>query len=1577
MLNLCRFLLSAALLLSVSPAAAQSGGPDASSNFFQPTLYDWVPLAAEPGAASYSLGDEGTTGVALPWSIDFYGVTYNDIVIGSNGAFNFGTTGSITYSNTCLPTTSTAAPDVAVYWEDLNQQSGGIYSFYDVIEDRFIVSWEGVARFSNTGAASFQAHIYSTGEIELHWEDTDFGNPLYDFGLGATIGIQDKTGGTNGTGNFLEWSCNTAAVVDGTATQFYGCTDADGDGASDPACGGTDCDDMNASVYPGALELCDGLDTDCDPSTDENIDADGDGETVCAGDCDDTDATNASGLPEVCDGEDNDCSGLADADPLGEVDGDDDGVLSCDDCDDSNDAVFPGAPEICNAGVDDDCDPATDETVDGDGDSVSACGPDGIADTADDDCDDANALVYPGATELCDGVDNDCDDALLGGGVSTPSTLTTTMAAGNGSSGNIFDLVANTAITINQFDMHFSASGPATVTIFTIAGTAIGNATNAAAWTLHDTVTIASTNTTTGMSTPLPLNNPISLAAGSTTGIYLASDVGIRYTTGTTLGALHSSDANLEFYEGYGVGPTQFSSPFSPRVWNGTIHYTQGVSLETDADGDGYVECAWVGVDPAIVGGDDCDALSASVYPGAPEVCADGVDQDCDGSDFILDVDGDGYSDAGCGADDCDDGDSAVNPGATELVCDGVDNDCDPLTLNENDVDGDGVTDCGLDGILGTADDDCDDSNDAVFPGALEICNAGIDDDCDPATDETVDVDGDSVSSCGPDGIADTADDDCDDANALVYPGATELCDGVDNDCDDALLGGGIGTPTTLTTTMAAGNGSSGNIFDLVALTAVTINQFDMHFSASGPATVTIFTIAGTATGNETNASAWTLHDTVTVASTNTTMGVGTPLPLNNPISLAPGSTTGIYLASDVGIRYTTGTTLGALHSSDANLEFYEGYGVGPTQFSSPFSPRVWNGTIHYTQGVSLETDADGDGYVECAWVGVDPTVIGGDDCDDLLATVYPGAPELCDGLDTDCDPSTDEAVDVDGDGDNLCDGDCDETDPNIGPSQIEVGCDGLDNDCDATTLDAGDGDGDGVDICASDCDDSDPATYPGAPEVCGDGVDQDCDGLDVVVDLDTDGYSDSACGGDDCDDSDASLNPGVTEVLCDGLDNDCDPLTLNENDVDMDGVTDCGADGVLGTADDDCDDANATSFPGNTELCDALDNDCDGVPGVDEVDADGDGEMICEGDCDDNDPANFSGNTELCDGVDNDCNSASDFDLAGEIDFDGDGFFSCADCEDSNANNFPGNVEVCDGEDNDCNGLADFVVDSAAGDDDDSAAGDDDDSAAGDDDDSAAGDDDDSAAGDELDGAHELDLDDDGFLLCGDDCDDENADINPGMSELCDGIDQDCDGVVPGDEVDEDADGQRICDGDCDDADPNTYAGAKELCDGVDNDCDSLIEDEELDTDGDGSSPCEGDCDDTTDTVGLNAEEICDGLDNNCDEVLLEDEDDGDQDGFFGCDDDCDDANGLVNPDALEGDDATCEDGQDNDCDGDIDGADEDCASGDDDDDDDDSAGEEPADCACSAGSIEGSGAGVLAVVLFGAAGLARRRRR
>jgi hypothetical protein len=212
-------------------------------------------------------------------------------------------------------------------------------------------------------------------------------------------------------------------------------------------------------------------------------------------------------------------------------------------------------------------------------------------------------------------------------------------------------------------------------------------------------------------------------------------------------------------------------------------------------------------------------------------------------------------------------------------------------------------------------------------------------------------------------------------------------------------------------------------------------------------------------------------------------------------------------------------------------------------------------------------TDADADGYDES------------EDCDDQDAAVYPGAEELCDGIDNDCDNEVDEDVQLDlfpdadgdgfgdpagatqacepGDGLVLDDGDCDDEDPEVHPDADEL-CNEID-DCDGE-IDEGvlltlyqDADGDGwgdsevsTEACEpsegwviqdGDCDDDDPAFHPGAPEDdCTDPADYNCDGSTGYADSDGDGWA--AC--EECDDSDAEVNPGVGE-LCDGIDNDCD----------------------------------------------------------------------------------------------------------------------------------------------------------------------------------------------------------------------------------------------------------------------------------------------------------------------------------------------------------------------------------------------------------------------------------------------------
>ena len=139
-----------------------------------------------------------------------------------------------------------------------------------------------------------------------------------------------------------------------------------------------------------------------------------------------------------------------------------------------------------------------------------------------------------------------------------------------------------------------------------------------------------------------------------------------------------------------------------------------------------------------------------------------------------------------------------------------------------------------------------------------------------------------------------------------------------------------------------------------------------------------------------------------------------------------------------------------------------------------------------------------------------------------------------------------------------------------------------------------------------------------------------------------------------------------------------------------------------------------------------------------------------------------------------------------------------------------------------------------------------------------------------------------------GPDCDDTNAAINPAADEACNDIDDDCDGVVD-EGFDADGDGYKSCgaNADCDDNDPNIHPGATEICqDGVDNDCkggDAECGCIDADKDGFQDANCGGkDCDDNNPAINPDVKEKCDGLDNNCDGKV--DEGDTCSTGIEGC---------------------------------------------------------------------------------------------
>jgi photosystem II stability/assembly factor-like uncharacterized protein len=1040
-------------------------------------------------------------------------------------------------------------------------------------------------------------------------------------------------------------------------------------------------------------------------------DTDQDGFTEAQGDCDDTLASRYPGASEICDGIDNNCDNFL----MGaETDGDLDGYVTCwpppgsptlllgGDCDDTQNGVNPSATEGAN-GIDDDCNGLVDDgttNFDDDGDGVTEAGPDGnIATTADNDCDDSDANNYPGNTEICDGLDNDCNDAADYSG-SDGDELD---ADGDGYSqcadGDCLDSGAQLLVEISTYPSGSSASDIAHRTA--VAASIHPNAPQLCdGWTndcSEQTSSTALAYIPVAGTQPNEFDNDQDGFVECDDGGHGAWSAHAAHANRLLNGGNDCLDIPSNSYADQvnpGADPSDVCDGYDTDCSNGASSSTPDQSDERDDDGDSWIHCD-VFVSAAIntgglglLGGGDCldeaaNTWSNQVSPGAAVERCDGYDTNCTGGGSTHtpddptenDDDGDGYVECDfvqnslwvdppgggtlLGGDDCLDVSLSTNsysddvsPGATE-VCDGHDTDCSTGSANsfpedpaENDEDSDRYIECSnfvsaaaTSQIVGG--DDClDDSaigglppySIAVNPGASELCD-GYDTNCSSGASAAdvsseLDDDNDGYIECSgfeagaiavgenhPQNLAgggDCLDQVSNSYSASVNPNASELCDGYDTNC----------------------SGNSGSNPDVS-----TENDDD----DDGYIECTSFVSAAAGTGTQVLTGGGDCLD-VSLSSNSYSDDV------------RPG-------ANDVCDGYDTDCSTGT---------------------SLPEN--------------TLEVDNDGDGYVACpsslpfqasaantGGLGL----IDGEDCLDVPLSsnsysnsVNPGASELCDGYDTDCfgglpadedDTDSDQYIECSGfvsgaagtTSANLLIGvDCDGSDGLDFPGGVET-CNADDEDCDGAIDNGFDGDGDGVTQCGADgsagnadddCDDADNANFPGNPEVC-DGQDNDCDtSVDQGLDIDGDGFTPCGVNGvvdgldDDCDDSlttGFAINPSAAEV-CDGVDNDC-ALGIDDGfDVDGDGFTTCGVNGVVDGLDDDCDDADILDFPGGIETCNADDEDCDGA--IDNgFDGDGDGITTCgvngvidgvDDDCDDTTTAVNPSETEVCDGLDNDCDT-------------------------------------------------------------------------------------------------------------------------------------------------------------------------------------------------------------------------------------------------------------------------------------------------------------------------------------------------
>ncbi|HMV69407.1 MAG TPA: putative metal-binding motif-containing protein, partial [Myxococcota bacterium] len=490
----------------------------------------------------------------------------------------------------------------------------------------------------------------------------------------------------------------------------------------------------------------------------------------------------------------------------------------------------------------------------------------------------------------------------------------------------------------------------------------------------------------------------------------------------------------------------------------------------------------------------------------------------------------------------------------------------------EADADGDGVS---------LIDGDCDDHDNARAPTVAERCN-GVDDDCDGRVDDDpfdgaprfVDADGDGfgdpriqriVCADAP-GLVDD-DRDCDDGDAAISPDAWEVCNGIDDDCDRAIDDADVDE--------ADKRLARGEPIPVPLLGGATLYHPD--FDGDGWPTLAgaVWACAPELGYVEPAGAAgpWDCDDDDDGLHPGAAEGVapGQDLDCDGVVRCwadADGDGHGdarVVVTSAEPSCQAEGVAADGADCDDAdpaiNHERPEVCDPG-SRVDEDCDGLIDDADPSAVGQIESYLDADHDGWASAgpplascrAVAGASPTP--GGDCRDDRRDVYPGAPELCDGVDNNCDSQADEGTDAapscwfdadqDGWGDDgtefgSCDclrdrgvprgGDCDAFVRGINPGAVDV-CNGVDDDCTGVADDDprtslllfGDGDGDGHGDAA------DPrwlcAVGPGVSE------------LD-----------------DDCDDGDATVYAGAPPVVCDLRDNDCDPNTWEPAEVRVDGL--------------------------------------------------------------------------------------------------------------------------------------------------------------------------------------------------------------------------------------------------------------------------------------------------------------------------------------------------------------------------------------------------------------------------------------
>lgn len=505
--------------------------------------------------------------------------------------------------------------------------------------------------------------------------------------------------------------------------------------------------------------------------------------------------------------------------------------------------------------------------------------------------------------------------------------LETTKASDNQSDGNQFEIRAISNIQIDSFDIHLSQATSVEVEVYTKSGSYKGSEANAADWTLIQSVTVDGRGQ--GTLYPLPsLSNSPFIQAGNSRSFYITVSNGagkVLYTNGSKEGDRFAANSDLEILEGVGKR-YPFANTYSPRVWNGVVHYKRDRTS------------------PPVASPTPRPTPSPTPSP-TPQPTPQPTPTSSSNDSLTTTNEDDNRSDG--------------NQFAINAFSD--------IQIQSFDIHLNDAKSCDIEVYMKAG----------TYQGSETKA-------VDWTLLQTVTVDGGGKGTFTPlpslsngplvrsgqshsfyitvsngagsvlytngskEGDRFVANSDLEVLEGVGkrYPFANTFSPRVFNGVIHYKKVSNPGTSVDFITTMEGGNGSQGNYFDVKSRAPIRIVGFDVN-ARPGRHTVQVYTREGSYRDGEGNPGAWSLIQEVAVDSAGE--NVQTPLPnLRQAVVIKPQVVQAFYIMLDTSnIRYTNGNVLGNVFKDDGTLIFYEGKGVAES-FGRAFSPRVWNGNIRY-----------------------------------------------------------------------------------------------------------------------------------------------------------------------------------------------------------------------------------------------------------------------------------------------------------------------------------------------------------------------------------------------------------------------------------------------------------------------------------------------------------------------------------------------------------------------------------------------------------------------------------------------------